>query len=193
VPSRLQDVDKTIIARWQDWSGKGIEHLVLREGPDGIVAESAVVGTTGDEVFVARYRIICDRSWRVRRVGIAIIGDDRATELASDGAGGWTDGGSVASMPQLGAAIDIDLSITPFTNTLPIRRLHLQSGQSEEIVCVYVQFPGLDITTDRQRYTCLEPSRLYRYESLDSDFSRDITVDDEALIVTYPGLFRRLR
>ena len=96
-------------------------------------------------------------------------------------------------MPQLGAAIDIDLSITPFTNTLPIRRLHLQSGQSEEIVCVYVQFPGLDITTDRQRYTCLEPRRLYRYESLDSDFSRDITVDDEALIVTYPGLFRRLR
>ena len=84
---------------------------------------------------------------------------------------------------------------TPET-LLPIRCLFegcTYNRVSPRKLCVYVQFPGLDITTDRQRYTGLEPRRLYRYESLDSDFSREITVDDEALIVTYPGLFRRLR
>lgn len=46
--------------------------------------------------------------------------------------------------------------------------------------------------TDPQRYTCLEPHKLYRYESLDSDFTRDITVDENDLVIEYPGLFRRV-
>ena len=95
-------------------------------------------------------------------------------------------------MPQLGGAIDIDISITPFTNTLPIRRLNLRTGQSEEILAVYIQVPGLSITTDRQRYTCLETGRRYRYESLDSDFTREIEIDVNGLVVIYPGLFRRV-
>jgi hypothetical protein len=48
------------------------------------------------------------------------------------------------------------------------------------------------MTTDPQRYTCLEPLKRYRYESIDSDFTRDIEVDRSGLVVTYPGLFRRL-
>jgi hypothetical protein len=95
-------------------------------------------------------------------------------------------------MPQLAGAIDIDISITPFTNTLPIRRLRLETGQAEDILAVYLQLPGLSVTTDRQRYTCLELNRRYRYESLDSDFTREIEVDAHGLVVTYPGLFRRV-
>src|ERR1700745_1826544 len=117
-------MNRKIIVRWHDWSGKGIEHLVLREGPDEIVAEAAVLGTAEDGFFAARYRILCDKSWRVRKAEIAQVGEGDALELASDGAGNWVDG-SAAPLLQLAAAIDIDISITPFTNTLPIRRLHL--------------------------------------------------------------------
>jgi hypothetical protein len=183
-------MSRKIIVRWHDWSGKGIEHLVLREGPDEIVAEAVLLGTAEEAVFAARYRIFCDDSWRVRKAEIAQVGEGDALELASDGAGNWVDG-SAAPLLQLAGAIDIDISITPFTNTLPIRRLRLQTGQSEEILAVYIQLPGLTVTTDGQRYTCLEPNRRYRYESLDSDFTRDIEVDDHGLVVTYPGLFRR--
>ena len=56
----------------------------------------------------------------------------------------------------------------------------------------YIQLPELTVTTDRQRYTCLDPNRRYRYESLDSDFTREIEVDGDGLVVTYPGLFRRV-
>jgi hypothetical protein len=100
--------------------------------------------------------------------------------------------GSGTALPRLSGAIDIDISITPFTNTLPIRRLNLRRGEFAEILAVYVQLPSLDITTDRQRYTCLEYAKRYRYESVDSDFTREIEVDDHALVVTYPGLFRRV-
>jgi hypothetical protein len=181
----------TIIARWQDWPGKGIEHLVLKQGPEQIVADSAVLGTIDDRVFAARYKILCDAQWRVRKVEIHEIGSERTVELASDGAGNWVDG-SGAAQPRLGGAIDVDLSITPFTNTLPIRRLNLQKGQAREILAVYIQLPDISITTDRQRYTCLEAGRRYRYESVDSDFTREIEVDAHGLVLNYPGLFRRV-
>jgi uncharacterized protein len=184
-------MSKRTIVRWQDWSGKGIEHLVLREGPEDIVAEAVILGATNDEVFAARYRIVCDKLWRVRKVEIGQIGDGHAVELAGDGAGNWVDG-SASPLPKLASAIDVDISVTPFTNTLPIRRLDLKAGQSADILAVYVQLPGQTVTTDRQRYTCLEPNRRYRYESLDSDFTRDIEVDDDGLVVIYPGLFRRV-
>jgi hypothetical protein len=184
-------MSNAVIARWQDWGARGIEHLVLRESPGEIVAESVVVGSADDAVFAVRYRIRCDKSWRVRGAEIRIVGNDRKIEIAGDGKGNWSDA-SGKSMRKLAGAIDIDLSVTPFTNTLPIRRLKLRAGQAAEIVTVYILAPALTLTTDAQRYTCLEPRRRYRYESIDGDFTRDIEVDKLALVVTYPGLFRRL-
>jgi hypothetical protein len=180
-----------IVARWRDWSGNSIEHLVLNEGSSVIVADATILGSAGDNFFAVGYRIRCDRAWRVRKVEISEIGSDHQTELESDGAGKWMDGSGTA-LPRLSGAIDVDISITPFTNTLPIRRLKLRRGESAEILAVYLQLPGLDIATDRQRYTCLEYARRYRYESLESDFTREIEVDDNGLVVTYPGLFRRV-
>ena len=182
---------KKIIARWQDWSGKGIEHLVLNEDSDEIVAEAAIIGTVDDELFGARYRILCDGEWRVSELEVSQIGEDEWIELSHDGAGNWVNA-SQNPIEELKGATDVDISVTPFTNTIPIRRLKLNRGEAREILVVYVQLPGLKLSTDRQRYTCLEPNKLYRYESLDSEFTRDIEVDADGLVVTYPGLFRRV-
>lgn len=180
-----------IIARWRDWSGETIEHLVLKQDHNQITADGAILARVDIEPFATRYHIVCDGSWRVNKVEISEIGSDVATVLAGDGFGNWIDG-SGGVLPQLASAIDIDISITPFTNTLPIRRLKLQTGQSRDILTAYIHLPSLAITTDRQRYTCLEAGRLYRYESIDTDFTRDIEVDSHGLVVTYPGLFRRV-
>jgi hypothetical protein len=120
-----------------------------------------------------------------------VIGADTVIDLVSDGTGRWRNAGGPA-LPDLDGAIDVDLSVTPFTNTLPIRRLDLAEGQRADIRAVYVHFPDLGLTIDRQRYTCLKRGSQYRYESLDSDFVRDIEIDADGLIVTYPGLFRRI-
>jgi uncharacterized protein len=138
------------------------------------------------------YRIRCDPAWRVRKLEVAVVGEERRIALSSDGGGKWFDASAVA-YPQLTGAIDIDISATPFTNTLPIRRLGLERGTPTEILVVYILMPALEVTTDRQRYTKLDwEGRRYRYESVDSDFTRDIEVDEHGLVVTYPGLFRRL-
>ena len=184
-------MSKPIVARWQDWDARGIEHLVLREGMREIVAESVVVGVADGTPFALRYRIRCDKLWRVRSAEIEIVGENRKIEIAGDGTGNWS-GASGKPIPKLKGAIDIDLSATPFTNTLPIRRLKLKPGQSAEITTVYILVPALTLATDPQRYTCIEARKRYRYESLDSDFMREIEVDRHGLVVNYPGLFRRL-
>jgi hypothetical protein len=183
-------VSATTIARWRDWAGTGIEHLVLTEDPDEIVAESALLGTTDvGSVYAMRYRIRCDPSWKVRELGISLVGETRRFELVSDGAGAWRNDAGVP-MPELVGAIDVDLPVTPFTNTLPIRRLGLAVGASAEITVAYVGFPDLAVTTEPQRYTRVAEHR-YRFESLDGSFVRDIEVDEHSLVVTYAGLFRR--
>ncbi|MGE5145869.1 MAG: putative glycolipid-binding domain-containing protein [Candidatus Eiseniibacteriota bacterium] len=179
---------RTIVARWHDWAGVGIEHLVLDERPDGIAVDSVIVGAD----FGLRYRLSCDAGWRILAAHIELVGVDHAVTLAGDGNGAWTDGRGGA-LVELRGAIDIDIAATPFTNTLPLRRLGLGAGASAEIVVAYVAVPDLRVTAERQRYTCLEPGRLYRFESLDGDFTRDIEVDADGLVVTYPGLFRRAR
>jgi hypothetical protein len=48
------------------------------------------------------------------------------------------------------------------------------------------------VVSDPQSYVCLEKLKRYRYKSLDSDFVREIEVDSDGLVVTYPGLYRRM-
>ncbi len=177
------------IVRWKDWSGKGLEHLVLTQAANRIVAESVVIGFAEEKAFALRYRIVADRSWRVRELEAEVMGG-RSLKITGDGRGRWTDQ-SGRVLPKLAGAIDVDISATPFTNTLPIRRLKMSTGEVQEIVAVYIQVPGLTVIADRQRYTHLD-TKHYRYESVDSDFTRKVEVDKAGLVVTYPGLFRRL-
>jgi len=182
---------KLIVARWQDESGKGLEHLALEIGDDDIAVESTVLAATDEVLFVVHYALRCDRQWRVREARIGLPQGGRVLELRSDGAGDWTDGAG-APLPDLAGTIDIDITVTPFTNTLPIRRLDWAAGRAADLRMAYVWLPELRVTADPQRYTCLEPGRRYRFESLDSDFVREIDVDDDWLVLMYPGLFRRV-
>lgn len=180
-----------LVVRWRDWSGTGIEHLVLRQDADSITAEGVVVGGTED-AFGARYRVLCDPAWRVRQIEVELMGSDRRLHLIADGAGRWLDDVARQTLRELDDAIDADLPFTPFTNTLPIRRLNLSAGESVELVVAYIAMPELTPLPDPQRYTCLDPGRRYRFESLDSDFSCEIELDAHGLVTTYPGMFRRV-
>ena len=181
---------RTLEARWRDWTGTGLQHLILREASDEIVAEAVVVGDEEGARFGARFRIVCDGAWRVRRAEVQTIGGGPSIVLTADGAGHWRDGAG-APRPELDGAVDVDLPMTPFTNTLPIRRLDLRTGESADLHVVYIVMPAGRVTVDPQRYVCLEPLRRYRYESLDSDFVREIEVDADGLVTTYPDFFRR--
>jgi hypothetical protein len=87
--------------------------------------------------------------------------------------------------------VDIDLSVSPATNTLPIRRLALQIGESHAVDAVWVRFPELTIERLDQTYTRLD-ARRYRYQSGRGTFTAEIEVDDHGVVVRYSNLWERM-
>ena len=95
-------------------------------------------------------------------------------------------------MPDLAGCIDVDIAATPFTNTLPIRRLNLAEGQARDIRLAYVPLPHLEVEPVAQRYTCLEEGRRYLYEGLFRRFQGELHVDADGLVLDYPDTFKRV-
>jgi hypothetical protein len=145
--------------------------------------------------FRLHYEITCDSNWNVKELHLMLLsGNRKSVKLQSDGKGHWaTQTGDPFS--SLDGCIDVDISATPFTNTLPIRRLELRPGQSAELLVAYVLIPEMEVSADRQRYTCLELNAnggLYKYESMESDFKAELPTDNDGLVIDYPGLFKSL-
>jgi hypothetical protein len=183
-------------ALWSRTDGAGTEHLRLVEDAAGVTAESVVVGASDGEPLRIRYLLDCDREYRVRRVRVVSLGrESNSVNLRSDGAGNWTDDRG-DEIPALDGCIDVDISVTPFSNTLPIRRIALEPRESTEISVAYVAVPEMRVEVAQQRYTCLDPitedGGRYRYESLSSGFAAELPVDSDGLVIDYPGMFERV-
>lgn len=180
---------------WKTLSEIGLEHLVLLKDDEGIAANSVIL-TMGENMPVRiLYNIYCDLDWKVNKFDIQIFdGEHKNIVLQSDGNGKWiTDTGE--SVKKLEGCIDIDISATPFTNTIPIRRLSLKLGESREIKVVYIDIYKFSITAVNQRYTCVESNInafKYRYENLNSGFMAEFFVDKDGLVIDYPDIFKRV-
>ena len=180
---------RTRSVRWESLAGVGIEHLDLTLSEAGALAVGTVVGSRNTARYGLRYQIRCDPAWCVREV--IIDGAMRPeVHLLEDGNGHWW-AAAGDSLSALDGCIDIDIAATPFTNTLPIRRMDLAAGNRRQILVAYVRSPGAAVAPAEQAYTCIEPRQRYRYESLSSGFSVDLPVDPDGLVLDYPGLFRR--
>jgi uncharacterized protein len=178
------------LARWQSWDGPdaGLEHLEIRLDGDHVLAEGVVIGSLDGERFGLDYRLVLDRAWRVREAGLRTTAG-RVLQLTGDGTGLWTVNGHVDE--SLRGCIDLDIQATPFTNTLPVRRLTWSPGRAATIEVAYIDVPSLKVEPSPQRYTALVPGSRYRFEALDTGFTADLSVDAEGLVLDYPGLFRR--
>jgi len=180
---------------WSPWSGPGLEHLYLREDHEQIAADGLILGVKDQVPFRVHYEIMCDLQWRVRTVHVQLLsGQKQALALHADGEGNWISAAG-ERLASLYGCLDIDISESPFTNTLSIRRAPFEPGVSLTLTVVYLAVPELTIEPAQQRYTCLEKSPtggLYRFESLSSGFRADLPVDDDGLVLDYPGVFRRV-
>ena len=178
---------------WSAWAGTGLGHLRLVVRESGVVADGIVLGVEEGQPFRLAYEVRCDAYWRVRAARVGVPGEPPKVELLSDGEGNWS-GPDGRAVTYLEGCEYVDISETPFTNTLPIRRLGLAPGEHAEITVAYIDGAELQPWPEPQRYTCLEEGDgggLYRFESLDGDFTADLPVDSDGLVLDYPGLFRR--
>ncbi|HMD90209.1 MAG TPA: putative glycolipid-binding domain-containing protein [Anaerolineaceae bacterium] len=182
---------------WCPWDEPGLEHLHLLQDERGFLADGMILRVIDGHPLRAHYRIRCDPAWRIKKVELDLPESGRVPiRVQADGNGGWLDE-SGEPIPLLDGCTDMDISITPFTNTLPIRRLELKPGETGEIRAAYFAIPEMEVRPVQQRYTCLEISAIggiYRYEEVGQTerLTADLQVDADKLVLDYTGLFRRV-
>ena len=132
------------------------------------------------------YEITLDDGWRTRelRVSSDTVAGSRSTVLRSDGEGRWSVDGDAA--PHLDGLIDVDLEASACTNTLPVHRLALRTGEDVVASAAYVQALDLEVRRLDQTYRRLDDHR-FEYTSED-DFHAVLTYDASGLVVDYPGI-----
>lgn len=183
------------VVQWCDWEGEGLDYCSLSQHSEGWLLEGVVIGARKSK-YGARYSVIVDASFITREVRVDYVGGCNL-HVSHDGEGVWHDllrGNPIVSLT---GCKDVDIGVTPATNTIPIRRLGLRSGESMEIEVAYVPLPaeiGGEFLPQRaaQRYTCLKQGSEYRYEGIFRGFVAELKVDAEGLVLDYPETFRRI-
>jgi hypothetical protein len=175
------------------WTGReyySLEHCHISEIIEGVNIHSTIVGQYQEDIYTIEYEIKTGADWVTRSCHIKSTLNDiiQVHHLESDGHGNWKYSGEKAV--QFAGCIDVDIPLTPFTNTLPIRRLKLPKGESKEISVIYCDLLAQEINPVRQRYTCLSATE-YHYENVPNDFEATIVVDETGLVIDYPELFFR--
>lgn len=167
---------------WHSRQLQSSERCTLANHPAGHLLTGVVVVPIDGQPADLRYQVAVDPQWRTQRAEIVVTRDDGEREimLGTDGAGQWWVDGQHA--PDLDGCTDVDLGWTPATNTLPMRRLGLEVGETASIAAAWVLFPELVIQQNVQTYERLD-ERRWRYSS--GDFAADLEVDDDGLVLEY--------
>ena len=174
---------------WRGVETGALDRCRLEAGPDGLRLAGTVLTAEFGTPLEIRYLVETGRDGLTRRVELTLDGGAVRRVLLADGAGRWRwEGG-----PELAAvagALDVDLTVTPATNTLPIRRLgDLEMGEAADLRMAWVRFPRLEVIPSDQRYQRLAADR-WRFST--ADFTAELLVDPDGLVLDYGGLFRSL-
>ena len=178
---------RTVIrsVHWKRLDTPGTEYFTLSEVTNGWELAGTVTVTLDANPVLVQYSVQCSAGWETRMVDVFVeSGSERRHLRLTALEGRWELGERV--LTDVEGGVDVDLGVTPSTNTLPIRRVPLQVGEHADLIVAWVRFPDLAVVRSDQRYTRLAEN-TYRYES--GSFSRDIDVDELGLVTSYPGLF----
>ena len=176
---------------WRWVQGTGLERFEFLRAADEWIFCGTIL-TLADKIAEAKYEIFCDRSFRTKRANVSVRNTtgERTLQIAAE-SGRWYENGR--ENKTIVGAIDIDLGWSPSTNTLPIKRLKLEIGQtSGEFIAASVHFPELTLQPLPQEYVRLT-DRQYRYSIRSGAFVANLSVEDDDLVLEYEGFWQRIR
>lgn len=176
---------------WRRLDETSLEHCRLDQISGGYQISGVVLTSSRQRPLQVRYVIQCDSDWKTRQADIhAIQGAvDRRLQLRRDESGTWWRDQN--RIPEFDGLPDIDLSVTPSTNTLPIRRMALHIGDGGRTDAVWVRFPDCSLERLPQTYHRLDHFQ-YLYESGAGSFKAKLEVDEHGLVVRYGSIWERV-
>jgi hypothetical protein len=167
--------------RWETWDGSATETLTLSWDNEGWTASGTVDGPG------VQYVVRLSPLWQVRQ--FLLFRDLEAPDLwlGTDGSGRWGEMNG-AHRVDLDGGIDVSLAITPFSYSMPIRRMALDVGQEASTVTLRIDVETLGVVPEAAIVRRLDPNR---YGFVESEGTREVVVDRYGLATDIDGAFRR--
>ena len=171
-----------IAARWHTWDGEHVEAFSLRWENEGWTA----TGEVGRERI--QYALRLSPFWEVRQFLLFRDVDEPDLWLAADARGRWGEVNG-AHRPDLSGCADVHLDCTPFSHTVPIRRLDTPIGDIIEVRSIAVDVETLSAVPAVHRYERLG-ERRWRFDDGRTG-AVEFDVDEHGLALDVPDRFRR--
>jgi len=174
---------------WKGISSPSLENCRIFQTVYGYEIRSMIIGLQDERIFQVEYEIRTDANWQSSFVKVTsdINSKSLTTKLEmKDGHWYLND----RSSPEFIPSSFIDISLTPFTNTLPIRALEWTKDQ-QTIEVIYFDLAAGEFKPVQQLYRQVDRSH-YFFATMDGSFQATITVDSDGFVTEYPGLFKMM-
>jgi hypothetical protein len=172
-------------ARWRALDREGQETCRLSRSEDGWL----LVGHAQfrDDLGVAslNYIVRCDLAWMTQSADLAGRHDDREVSVRVHVENGtWWVGET--KQDQVEGASDIDLSFTPATNLMPLRRLAETRAPELATTAAWLRYPSAKLERLDQTYRRTQNADFVRYSAKQTGYATDLRVDQSGFVTHYP-------
>jgi uncharacterized protein len=176
---------------WRRLDVPGLDAATLRLDAGGTVLSGVALFHEGAPTALT-YTVHSDHAWQTTEARIRGWRGREAIDLRlrRDNTGTWTL--NDMPCPVVEGCVDLDLSFTPATNLLPLRRLALEPGESAEVRSAWLEWPEVRLTPLVQRYARRSRTE-YDYEADlpgSTPFRAVLRVQPEGWVLDYAGLWR---
>lgn len=172
------------LVQWSSWDGAFGHDVTIRWENHGWVVQG--VAERERIEFVIRM----NASWKMSQFLLFRDLPQPDLWLGTDGSGRWGEING-AHRPELDGCMEVELACTPFTASLPVRRLGLSDGLAAEIMVAVVDVDTLQVERRRREYT-----RVGEFEwsvrDDDAGTTTQLQLDRYGLVMDVAGTWRRL-
>src|SRR5437763_531513 len=174
---------------WKGISSPSLENCRIQATEYGYAIRSMIIGLHEEQIFQVEYEIRTDVHWQNFFVRVSSdINKKTVSTLLEKKEGQWFLNDRPA--PQFKSASFVDISLTPFTNTLPVRSLEW-TKDPQIIDVIYFDLPAGEVKPVQQLYKQLDRNH-FLFATADDSFQSTLTVYSEGFVTDYPTLFRMM-
>lgn len=173
---------------WRRMDVEGMDACCFDFFDDGYRLTGTALYRERDEPAKLEYAVLCNADWSSRSAKVTgwIGSTKREFNLSCDPDGRWScDNETIQGVHGL---LDIDLGFTPATNTIAIRRLHLDVGAEVETTAIWLDIQDWSFKPLPQVYRRVSETE-FAYRSPSHNYSVHLEADDFGIILNYPELW----
>ncbi|MYL72307.1 hypothetical protein GLW00_15790 [Halobacillus litoralis] len=175
---------------WNHLESAGAEHLTLRTFTNHMEVQGTVLLVDQGVPHHLSYELKLGLDWKTKKVKVYQDQEREPFVVQAENQDKWWINGKYDE--NLDGATNVDMTITPFSNTLPINRVTWHVGERRTFKMVFIDVLRKEVCPLLQVYTYLGDNDGYRiFQYRCRDYETALVIDEQGWVVEYPGVFER--